>query len=83
MSPHFLNLFYYLFMCICSRVYARVLGGQKWVSDALELEFQVVVKCLLWVLALNLSPPEASVSLKHRATSLTLHVHFQVSSDTL
>lgn len=45
---------YLLCTCVCLGICAHVcryLGGWKKVSDSLELEFQVVISYLMWVLA--------------------------------
>lgn len=48
--------FYYLHMCVCvhGHMGTNAYGGQKGASEFLDLEFQVVVCHLMWVLRAEL-----------------------------
>lgn len=46
---------------VCAHENAEVQGVYKSVSDPLELEFQMAVSCLLWLLGMGLRPsPKAA-----------------------
>jgi hypothetical protein len=50
MNPNFYIYFILNFVYMCVYVCAGTLGSQKRVSDTLEVELRVVVRCLTWVL---------------------------------
>lgn len=62
----FFDLF--LFLCVCVCVY-KYLNRPEEVSDLLELELEVVLSCLTWVLRTQLTSSGRTVSIKHCCVS--------------
>lgn len=46
----FLNIYFYLCIYVCVRLYIDVCGGQKKALETLNVGLQAVVRCLMWAL---------------------------------
>lgn len=70
----------FLSVCLCTRCMPSVSGGQKKALDALELELQASMSCLMWVLGTKLKSPAKAASAFKVEPSLQPSVRFTVTS---
>lgn len=47
----FILFLFYMYTCVCTVYVPVALRGQKRASDPVQLELQVVMNCLIWMLA--------------------------------